>query len=540
MNTDTIVRCALGISERALSDFRSDGLRAKERDRLRAHVAQCPACQARLDAFETVARLLSDQPDLTGHAQLWRSVRASIAASEATPARSSARPVRHARGSVAGSSRRSARFWTALGSIAAIVALSAGFIALFVSRGGWPPATRATSTPITIHSGSLTWQQVTVPKGFPRANQPNDTATSVALTNAQSDGSVGYACQADRNVVQSPVVWGTHDAGASWSVITPGDLPKNVGGCRIVLDANAANTLVVSFYPVRSNGHIGLPDTWVTYATFDGGATWSKPAGLQRGNVTMRQASARGRVYAIRGIADAKGTVNTALYVSGDQMRTWTRIDANLPEWRTNPSQAGNTGIIFQMWANGSTDEVVLETTFNTLWSTMDDGAHWTKLAFPDQLFIGSDTPIFIVGTPTTSAHLTICGVFNSTQLYCTTDDGKTWRERPQTNVPSPALIVPSLFPVSLGADGSIYAVGNWSVSNQTQAVYRLPPGATKISDWQRLGAIPYSDGGAGYGLYPSASGMVFWTFPTYGTSTDRAGNTTTTNQPNYYVATYP
>lgn len=539
MNTDTIVRCALGISDRTLSDFRSDGLSAKERERLRAHVAQCPACQSRLDEFETVARLLRDRPDLTGHAQLWRSIQASIAASEATPARSSARLVRHARGGVAGSSRRSAGLWTALGSIAAIVALSAGFIALFVSRGGWPPAASRTPKPTTIHSGSLTWKQVTVPKGFPGTNQPSDLATSWALINAQSDGRIGYACQADRRKVSSPVVWGTQDAGAHWSVITPGDIPADTGGCRIVLDANAANTLVVSFYPLRGNGQNGLPETWVTYASFNGGVTWSKPAGLQRGNITMWQASARGRVYAIRGIADAKGAANMALYVSGDQMRTWTRIDANLPEWRTNPSQAGDTGIIFQVWANDSTGEVVLETTFYTLWSTMDDGAHWTKLAFPDQLFIGSDAPAFIAGAPTTSAYLTICGVFNSTQLYCTTDDGKTWRERPPTSVPLSASTTPLVL-ASLGADGSIYGVGDWSVSNYTAAIYRLPPDATKISDWQRLGEIPYSQTGSSYGVYPVARDMIFWTYPFYRTHTDATGNTTITNQPNYYVATYP
>lgn len=537
MTTDMMLRCALGVSDRTLSDFRSDGLGAKEMERLRAHVVACPACQARLYEFEAMARTLRAQPELDGHAQLWRNVQASIAAASNLSAQPSARLKPPAR---TGSQSRSTRLWAAFGSAVAVVALSIGFVVLFVSRGGWPPAAPRTSTPTVIHEGSLTWKQVTVPRGFPGMNQPSDFATRVALTNAQSDGKTGYACQADRHVVSSPVVWGTHDAGAHWSVITPGDLPAGLGGCRIVLDANAANTLVVSFYPLRSNGHIGLPDTWVTYASFDGGVTWSKPAGLQHSNVTMRQASARGRIYAVRGVADAKGTVNAALYVSSDQLQSWTRIDTTAPDSQPNPPFSVDTGKIFQLWANGATGEVIVETYANTLWSTSDDGAHWTKLAFPDQLFIGSDAPIFIAGAPTTSAYLTICGVFNSTQLYCTTDDGKTWRERPQISVPSPAWTSP-LALTSLGVDGSIYGVGDWSASNHTLAIYRLPPDATKISDWQRLGAIPFSDtGSSAYGVYPSASGMVFWIFPTYGTSTDGAGNTTTLNQPYYYVATYP
>ena len=40
MTTDTMLRCALGVGDRTLSDFRSDGLSEREMERLRTHVAR--------------------------------------------------------------------------------------------------------------------------------------------------------------------------------------------------------------------------------------------------------------------------------------------------------------------------------------------------------------------------------------------------------------------------------------------------------------------------------------------------------------------
>ena len=153
MTTDTMLRCALGVGDRTLSDYRSDGLSEREIERLRAHVTECPACQARLDEFEAMAQALRAQPEPNDHAQLWRNVRASIAAETMS---ASARQRRHAR---AGAHAHATRFWAAFGSVAAVVALSVGFIALFVSRGGWPPAaTKLHATPTVNPPGSLTWR----------------------------------------------------------------------------------------------------------------------------------------------------------------------------------------------------------------------------------------------------------------------------------------------------------------------------------------------------------------------------------------------
>ncbi len=529
MTTDTMLRCALGVGDRTLSDFRSDGLSAREMERLRAHVAECPACQARLDAFEAMAQTLRAQPEPDDHARLWRNVRANIAA-EMMPV--SARQRRHAR---AGSHSHSTRFWAAFGSIAAVVALSVGFIALFISRGGWPPAaTKLHATPTANPSGSLTWRQVVTPQGFPEIHQSGNDTLNTWLAHAQSDGKTGYACQANKKYVTSPVVWATHDAGASWSVITPGDLPAATGGCRIIVDANNASSLIVSFYPVYGVGQIAPSDKWVTYASVDGGATWTKPAGLQGGNVTVMQAFAGGKTYALRGSGE---NASIRLYVSGDGMRTWRQIDATLPAaYRTRGGIDGNDRV--QFWVNGTTSDVILETASNQLWSTADDGAHWTEITFPNATSV-DNVVSFVAGGPNTGAYPTICGIFNNpTQLYCTSDVGKTWKELASPLVDDDPGADVSL--LGIGPDGSVYIVNSANRSNQRLAIYRLPPGATKGSDWQRLGAVPENTPDGAFcqsvcSAFPSGHGMVFWLRPS--TATTDSG---TLVQPYYYVAMYP
>lgn len=544
-NPNTQIPCALGVSDRTLSDFRSDGLGPKEMERLRAHVAQCPACQARLAEYEALAQRLRGQSEPNGHAQLWQSVRASIATTE-TP--TGVRRARHARGA---GRARSTQVWAALGSIAAVLALSVGFVALFVNRGGWPAfGTHGQATPIVVHTGSLTWRQVIVPKGFPGVDQygQDQSATYWGASIAQSDGNTAYACQANKRKVSSPVVWATHDAGANWSAITPSNLPANADGCRLTVDANDANTLVASFFHTLSPAQPPLPDQWVTYASFDGGATWTKPAGLHDGSVIYQLASARGQVYATRTTYTSDGNAHTAFSVSRDQMRSWSAIDANLPETQPNLPDVHDTGKVFQIWVNPATSEALELTYAGWLWSTRDNGAHWTKLAYPQGAYTdNSHTPSLMVSAPTSSSYLAICGAFtpvgtDSEQwLECTNDNGKTWVRRP--NLSTVGSDGTNLSAFGMGADGSIYATRNAPIppntENRNQLLYRLPPQATSIANWQQMGEIPDSAYGFGMQIAPTGGHTVFWLFPGITTTGDGSGSKTYT-QPYYYVATYP
>lgn len=541
MTTDTMLRCALGVGDRTLSDFRSDGLGEREMERLRTHIAECVVCQTRLDAFEAMTQALRAQPEPNNHARLWRSVRASIAAETLS---ASARQRRHAH---ARPHAHSTRFWAAFGSIAAVVALSVGFVALFVSHGGWPPAaTRVRATPTTNPSGGLTWKRIVVPHGFPDVAQ-HEKGDALAYTDAQvapSDGKTAYACQADKKYVTSPVVWATHDAGSSWSVITPTNLPANTGGCLLKVDINDSNTVTVSFIPVGASSQRELLDLWTTYATFDGGATWSKPASLQDGNANYQLATARGKVYATRGTATPDGHVHIGLYVSSDQMRTWTQIDSTLSGTRPDPSQDRYT---FQFWVNASTDEVLNLMVPGSLWSTRDDGAHWIEIAYPDGVYSGAPhSPLLMVGPPTTSGFLTICGAFtpigleNEQWLECTTNDGKTWNRRPDLSITIGQRIV-QLFTAGIGADGNIYASTLSTLGHGNVLLYRLPPYATSIAGWERLGELPDSQYVGGYLVAPAGNSTVFWRTPGATVVGDGAGvGSKTYTQPNYYVAMYP
>jgi len=529
MSTDTMLRCALGVGDRTLSDFRSNGLGEREMERLRAHIAECPACQARLGAFEAMAQALRAQPELDDHARLWRNVRASITA-ETMPA--SARNRRHA---CVGVHAHSTRFWAAFGSIAAVMALAVGFVAVFASHGGRPPVATKTATPIIIHSGSLAWRQVAVPEGFPSNDQANESATNTIATIAQGDGNTAYACQASQRMLPAPHVWATHNAGESWLVITPNNLPANTGGCRLWIDANDSSVLVVAFFPIRGPQQPALPDQWVNYATFDGGVTWTKPAGLQDGMVTELLASAHGKIYALRS-STLPNSIDR-IYVSRDHMQTWTSIDGGLPEVPASQSFTQAAGKSYWMWVNPQSGEVLVEIVAGTLWTTRDDGAQWTKLAYSNPFTLDNVPQLSVAWTA--SPHFTICTVFLLGQnrvdmrLTCTVNDGKTWKERP---------ILPGLNLDYVGPDGSIYAVASPPISGNGTGdaeIYRLPPDSASLGDWQSLGAIPGTQSAYGYQSAPAGNTTIFWAFLGLSTTTI-AGHTTTTIQTNYYVAAYP
>lgn len=528
MTTNSLAQCSLGVTERNLSDFRSNGLNAQEMARLRAHVRVCHACQARLGEFDAMARMLRAQPEPNNHAQLWQSVRATIAST--TTVSSSQRQTK--------SSRRvlSPQFLARIGAIAAVVALCVGFVALLVSHGGRSPIATQTATPVTVHSGDLTWKQVLLPHGMPDGEQTEGATTGSRIMIAPSDGKTAYACEGDRSKVSALTVWATHNAGASWSVITPHNLPSGANGCRLIVDESNANTIIASFYQIRQADQMPNPSQWVTYATFDGGATWSEPDGLQHGNVSYFQATAGDKIYSLRGIAAANGTVTIALYVSYDRMQSWKRIDQTLPLPDTRAD-----GKAVTIHADSLTGELMVYTYDGALWVTNDAGAHWTHVRYPKNVWTTDPhRPGIWVGPPTTSAHLTVCGVFtptqsvNVTQLACTTDNGATWKDRPSvlpgTVDVSPGTTAGSLGFIEVGADGGLYATGQGE-DNVIYIFYLAPGGAS----WQRVGGIPDSKDGGEYVFGRSGAGVVIWTPPWY----EQQGAKITVHG-NVYAAIYP
>jgi hypothetical protein len=468
--------------------------------RLRRHIEGCPACQRRLADYESLARLLRSQPELDGHALLWQNVRASIAAAPERARRSQRRT----------SHTRSAQLWVALGSVAAVLALSIGFVAVFASHRGLPATATPVVTPVPtlplVHSDNLSWHQWNLPADFP------DIATADVYTEvhlgaaAQRSGNIAYACQVDTQYVKTPTVWTSTNAGASWSVITPPHVPGNLYTCSIQVDLNDARTLIASFLPTGE-------DRWTNYVSFDEGQSWSKPASLQEPGDPNTPCvadstylmSARGKYFIWCNLVNQQ----SRLYVSSDRMKTWTLLAVPVAnatdEVQVNPS----TGEIFEWQSDGR------------FWSSRDDGAHWTPIRYPIGAVstMSSASANWYVATPLGSNTVTICTnfEFDATQIVssksdrfeCTTDEGSTW-----TAVPLPSTAEA----IALGADGSLYAQA-YSKTVDPRIIFRLPPGKNSINDWQRLGHLPHDViHGSAVLTVPPPGGVVVWLYP-YSTS---------------------
>lgn len=171
--------CALGISRETLSAWRDRVLPDGEAGRIAQHVAQCPACQRRLDQYARIATALqrTHEPDL--RLRTWRGIQAQLATRARGP-----RPLRlgivpHGFGSYGGIGA------TALVALIALLAL-----VIFAQRpttqpgpGGAPGPATATSTPTAPPTATSTPTLAACPN-FPsgysaRIPNPGYTTTTV-------------------------------------------------------------------------------------------------------------------------------------------------------------------------------------------------------------------------------------------------------------------------------------------------------------------------------------------------------------------------
>lgn len=125
--------CRKGITTDTLADLRDNLLPTAEATHLRAHFADCPACQQRMAEFAATQRTLRAQatPDL--HAWVWRGVAAHIASP----------PQRR---------RLAARWVGGLGSVALVLLVALLFVQITGLAHGHATTTAATSTATTAPS----------------------------------------------------------------------------------------------------------------------------------------------------------------------------------------------------------------------------------------------------------------------------------------------------------------------------------------------------------------------------------------------------
>src|SRR5579859_2192368 len=139
MTHETLV-CAEQIAPERLTALRHGALSSAEAERLRAHIAGCPACQARMAELETALAALRAERDLDPGDRVIEGVRARLAGQprSARDGRIGGRVIWNIRGG-----RRS--MWAGLAALAPVAALILLFVYVFAGIGRHP-ATSATPT----------------------------------------------------------------------------------------------------------------------------------------------------------------------------------------------------------------------------------------------------------------------------------------------------------------------------------------------------------------------------------------------------------
>lgn len=126
MNQSTVA-CPLNLTPETLAAYRDGALAAPELARIRAHLADCPACTVTLARFDSLARILASQRIPIPDARLWRGVHARLSLAPTPAPHVPARAV-----------------WGGLGTLATLVVLVALFAQIFRQ-----PASRSISYHLT-------------------------------------------------------------------------------------------------------------------------------------------------------------------------------------------------------------------------------------------------------------------------------------------------------------------------------------------------------------------------------------------------------
>jgi hypothetical protein len=319
------------------------------------------------------------------------------------------------------------------------------------------------------------------------------------LTASPADAMLAYECRApDDGSVMPATVWVTRDGAHSWQRLADVATGDALGSCTVVPDAAdpafaVAETTPYGFAPINPVG------TFHLLATRDGGAHWApltappytiggvRPTtsgsypvyDTVRGLATFRSAT-----YALFAAHVESATpLYSALAVSTDGLRTWTRIDLPFGAMTEN------------FWLNPATGVLLAQADLHGVtraWAPLDTstdgGADWSVL--PGVPTDPAAYPFtYVVQQPIANQPWHVCAVYSGPYptwqgtgptppplLRCTSDGGRTWADR----------LGPELYAQVLGIanDGSVLKVS----LDVPCRVYRLTPSANA---WEALGQPP-------------------------------------------------
>lgn len=360
---------------------------------------------------------------------------------------------------------------------------------------------QATGAPVAGLAPS--WQHASLPVGFGMAWHQSDLQVSA------SDGTTAYSCGVPSGAARPQVIV-THDGGASWTRVA--DVPNGWTECDAIgVDALDPSIVIASGGPPTSGEQQAV--------SVDGGATWRLTSATPQYSI-VATATRGSRTYALLA-SSANNSVRLSLGVSDDHLRTWRAIDTtlNTSDYRTFWLNPTNGALLVESWPGGGAFQ---------LWSSTDDGAHWSQILAPM-----ANAGEFVARQPETAASWHVCGVVPAAgsspvgSFVCTSDGGRTWAQEPLLVPGGAASYGESI--AALPADGSLLAEVTEAGGS---ALYRLPAGETR---WQALGRAPSgSDGGATYAPTGSGGGLL-WTFPA-----ESDGASTPDSPTDVYSAAYP
>lgn len=274
-----------------------------------------------------------------------------------------------------------------------------------------------------------------------------------------------------------------------------------------------------------------------SYLSQDGGAHWQAlPAAAEDNGIA--------RLFTHDGVSYT--TMGGDLYVSRDQLQTWSQIDPPAIVHTHSPLPER----VFGVWVQPVSGRILVVLFYTTetnatvmeFWTSSDQGAHWTRLGFPSGVpdttpiifgpLVGFGQPSGIVVTPLGGDSFAICTLVGWSKtlttiqvtITCSQDGGHSWTQRPLPpgyDTPTNHFLV-----ALLGVDqqGAVTLAGANNLPNDNvlmgdptpigTAMYLLllPAGATQASDWQDLGETQDVSPTFLYGA--TSNGTVVWELP--------------------------
>lgn len=438
MNDETTPPCARGYDDATLAALHDGELPADQARAVSDHVPDCPACQARLAAFEQTGDLLRGQREPELRQRVWRGLQARIVGQRPRPA------VR--RGVLFGGGAATAAAVLLVALLAHLLTSGAGHgTTSGVAPTATPGATVAPATATPTASGTAT----AIPT--PALGAP-DNATVYRLM--MVDALHGWA-QTCANLVH------TSDGGRTWQVATPPGM--------VVTDPNFCFGFAA----------LNAQTVWVGYGatvwrTTDGGTIW-KTATLARPAKQVAQFdfvdAQHGWLVDFLGYAASHSYFN--LYRTTDGGATWKLVQAvgdNPPS--SLPSGGDKSGVAFINATTGWVSGEIPAPNVIYFYVTHDGGVTWQLQLMPAPIkgtFYSStgQVQVFDARDAQVTVNATLNGTATgATYLYATHDGGQSWSLRGEVQPNSVAgTVLNQSFGFGLDGNGAEYTTADGGLS---------------------------------------------------------------------------